>query len=126
MTLKTYQKIKLVFVFFLAMFFSWAVYLDNFLIPASVMIASTLALMFLRGRVKEIIADERDWQIAGKAALIAVQAYSWIAAISMFILYSLRSQNSFYEPIANTLAFSTCALMLIYAFIFRFLFKYGK
>lgn len=126
MTLKTYRKIKLVFVFFLAMFFSWAVYLDNFLIPVAVMIASALVLMFLRSRVKEIIADERDWQIAGKAALIAVQLYSWIAAISMFILYSLRSQNSFYEPIAMTLAFSACIVMLIYTFVFRFLFKYGK
>lgn len=126
MTLKTYQKIKLVFVFFLAMFFSWAIYLDNFLIPVAVMIISSLILMFLRSRVKEIIADERDWQIAGKAALIAVQVYSWMAAVSMFVLYSLHSQNTFYEPIAMTLAFSACAVMLIYTFIFRFLFKYGK
>lgn len=126
MTLKTYQKIKLVFVFLLAMFFSWAIYLDNFLIPVSVMIASVLILMLLRRQVKEIVADERDWQIAGKAALIAVQAYSWIAAILMFILYSLRSQNNLYEPIALTLAFSTCVLMLAYAFTFRFVAKYGK
>jgi uncharacterized membrane protein len=126
MTLKTYRKIKLVFVFFLAMFFSWAIFLDNFLIPVAVMIASSLVLMLLRRQVKEIIADERDWQLAGKAALIAVQAYSWVAAILMFVLYSLRLQNNLYEPIALTLAFSTCALMLTYAFTFRFLAKYGK
>jgi len=126
MTLKTYRKIKLVFVFFLAMFFSWAIFLDNFLIPVAVMMASSLVLMLLRRQVKEIIADERDWQLAGKAALIAVQAYSWVAAILMFVLYSLRLQNNLYEPIALTLAFSTCALMLTYAFTFRFLAKYGK
>ena len=126
MTLKTYQKIKLVFVVCLSMFFSWAIFLDNFIIPVAVMIASSLVLMLLRRRVKEIVADERDWQLAGKAALITVQAYSWMAAISMFILYSMRLQNNLFEPIAMTLAFSACVLMLIYAFTFRFLAKYGK
>jgi len=38
----------------------------------------------------------------------------------MFVLYALKETNPSYEPIAVTLAMSTCLLMLIYGFIFRF------
>ena len=120
MTLKTYQRIKLIFVFVLAIIFSQAIAFKNYIIPIAVMIASSLVLMWLRRRVKGVIADERDYATGGKSALLAIQIYAWIASIAMFVLYALRDINPAYEPIAITLAFSTCILMLIYAFIFRY------
>ncbi|MEI6835426.1 MAG: DUF2178 domain-containing protein [Candidatus Falkowbacteria bacterium] len=120
MTLKNYQKIKLVFVFFLALIFSQTIYYKNYLIPIALMIVSSLILMWLRRRVKGVVADERDYATGGKSALLTIQVYAWIASISMFILYALRDANPSYEPIAMTLAFSTCILMLLYAVIFRY------
>lgn len=120
MTLKTYKLIKLGFVFVLAFIFSQATVYKNYIIPIAAMLVSALILMWLRRRVKGVIADERDYATGGKSALLAIQIYSWIAAISMFVLYALRDINPAYEPIALTLAFSTCILMLIYGVLFRY------
>jgi uncharacterized membrane protein len=94
--------------------------MKNFFIPVVTLLASTLILLYLRKKVVEVIADERDWQIGGKSALVAIQIYSWIAVITMFLLYSLRDINPYYEAVATTLAFSTCILMLLYSLIFKY------
>lgn len=124
MTIKTYQRIKLIIVFVLAIIFSQAIVLKNYIVPVIVMVVSALFLMWLRGRVKGIIADERDYATGGKSALLAIQIYAWTASVSMIVLYALRDINPAYEPIAVTLAFSTCILMLIYSFAFRYLSKF--
>jgi uncharacterized membrane protein len=120
MTLKKYQQLKIVLVILISIIFSQAIFYNNYIIPVAVLIISSLLLMLLRRKVKEVIADERDYATAGKSALLALQVYSWAAAIGMFILYALRDTNPSFEPIAITLAFSTCTLMLIYSLLFRY------
>ena len=120
MTIKKYQQIKLALVVVIAIIFSQSIIYKNFLIPIATLVASSLILILLRHQVKEVIADERDYATAGKSASWAIQIYSWIAVIAMFALYAFRDLNPAYEPIAMTLAFSTCLLMFIYSFIFKF------
>lgn len=120
MTLKKYQQIKLIIVVLIAIIFSQSIILKNYLIPIATLVVSSLVLIVLRRRVKEVIADERDYALAGKSASWAIQIYSWIAVVAMFVLYSFRDLNPSYEPIAMTLAYSTCLLMIIYSFIFKF------
>jgi len=120
MTSRQYKIIKIIATIFLAIVFGQAIVLENYLIPVILFIITVLVLLKLRGKVKDIIADERDYALGGKSAFLAIQIYSWIAVISMLILYGLRDSNSFFEPIALTLAYSTCILMLLYALIFRF------
>lgn len=123
MTLKKYQQIKLAIVVVIAVIFSQSIFYNNYLIPIVTLIISSLVLILLRHQVKEVIADERDYALAGKSASWAIQIYSWIAVIAMFILYAFKNLNPSYEPIALTLAYSTCALMLIYSLIFKFINK---
>ena len=125
MTLKQYQRTKLILTFILAFVFSQAIVLKSFIPPIILLLASSLLLLILRRRVTEIIADERDYLTGGKSALLAIQIYSWVAVISMFILYAFRDRNPSYEPIAVTLAFSTCLLMLLYGVIFRYYNKFS-
>lgn len=120
LTVKQYQRIKLGLVFVLALIFSQSLVLKNFFIPVVVLIISSLLLMYLRKQVKGIIADERDYATAGRAAILAIQIYSWIVVVSMFILYALSDLNPYYYSVAMTLAFSTCILMLLYSLIFKF------
>lgn len=120
MTLKKYQKIRLLVVVIVAMLVSQSLVLNNFFIPLVTVVVSSLTLMFLRRRVTEVIADERDYQLGGKSAMLAIQIYSWIAAVIMFVLYSLRSTNPAFEPVAITLAYSTCLLMVTYSLVFKF------
>lgn len=120
MNKKQYTVIKLVVVVLLAMLFSWAVTSGNFILPIIGLIASYLILIYCRSRVKEIMADERDYEIGGVSARWAIQIYSWFAVLFMLFLYAKRAINPAYETIAATLAYSTCLLMFVYALIFRF------
>jgi uncharacterized membrane protein len=120
MTIKQFQKIKLVIIVLLAMSVSQLISFKNYFLPIALMIVASLVLMFLKRRVKGVLADERDYEVAGKSALLAMQIYGWTSAISMFILYAFKEHNPAYEPIAITLAFSTCFLMLLYSLVFRY------
>ena len=120
MTIKKYQQIKLVITAVIAVIFSQAILYQNYLIPLATLVVASLVLIYLRRQVKEVIADERDYALAGKSASWAIQIYSWIAVVAMFVLYSFKNLNPAYEPIALTLAYSTCTLMVLYSFIFKF------
>ena len=120
MSKKQYQLVKLALTILLAIIFSQAIIFKNYLIPISLLVASSLILMYLRRQVKEVIADERDYATGGKAALLAIQIYAWVAVVCMFVVYGLRDLNPAYEPIGLTLAFSTCILMLLYSVIFHY------
>ncbi|MDP2709381.1 MAG: DUF2178 domain-containing protein [bacterium] len=125
MTLKTYNKIRLGIVFVTAFIFSQSMVLRNFFIPIMVLSLSSITLFYLRKKVVGVIADERDYQIGGRSALLAIQLTSWIGVIIMFILYALNDTNPFYQPIAMTLAFSVCALMLTYSAVFKYYSKHN-
>ena len=120
MDIKKYTAIKLAVVILLALIASWSINAGNYILPVIAFTISYLVLLYLRGKVKGVIADERDYEIGGKAARWAIQIYSWIAVIVMFVLYAKRALNPSYETIAAVLAYSTCFLMLVYALIFRF------
>lgn len=120
MTQKNYTKIRLVVVVITSIIFSQSLVLENFFIPVMTLAVASLTLLYLRKKVSGVIADERDYQLGGKAALLAIQVYSWIAVVGMFLLYSLQKINPYYEAIAMTLAFSTCILMLIYSLLYRY------
>ncbi len=128
MKLKTYKIIQLAIVIVLGITFGQAIILKNVLVPVVAAIAGILTLLLLRRRVKEIIADERDYAVGGRSALLSLQIYSWIAVVGMLMLYACRDTNPSYEPIAVTLAFSTCFLMLLYSLIFKYhdQFKFSK
>ena len=123
LTPKRYQMIKLIMVVILSIAFSQAFVLKNFFIPIVLSIIVSSLLIYLRKRVTGILNDERDFAIGGKAAMLSIQIYSWIAVISMFAFYALEDINPFYESIAITLAFSTCILMLLYSLIYRYYHK---
>ena len=120
MTNKQYQKIRLIITVIVAIIFGQSIVLGNYIIPIITLIVSSLILLMLRRKVKDIISDERDMASGGKSALLAIQIYSWVAVVAMLILYASRNINSSYEPIGMTLAYSTCLLMFIYSIIFRF------
>lgn len=126
MTIKKYQQIKLAITAIIAIIFSQAVLYQNYLMPLATLVVASLVLIWLRHQVKEVIADERDYALAGKSAFWTIQIYSWIAVIAMFVLYTFKDLYPTYESIALTLAYSTCGLMLVYSLIFKFKAKFQK
>lgn len=124
MTLKQYKWVKLGVVFITAFIFSQSIVFNNFFIPVATLAVSWVFLMYMRKSVKEVIADERDYEIGGKSALLAMQIYAWVGVILMFGAYALQDRDPAYWVVAQTLAFSITAFMLLYSVIFRI--KIGK
>ena len=120
MNAKQYKTITLFITMALAVIVSSFVLRKNYIIPLMAVVVSALLLLYLRGRVKEVIADERDYEMGGKAARLAIQIFSWIAALIMIVLYTQRDYNPSFEPIALILAYSVCSLMILYSLIFYF------
>jgi len=124
LNLKQYRTIKIIIVFGLAFFVSQSIVFRNFFAPVVLLAISSLVLLYLRKKVKGILADERDYAMVGKSAFLAIQIYSWIAVVCMFLFYAMSDLNPYYEAIAMTLAFSTCILMLLNSVIFRYYDKF--
>jgi uncharacterized membrane protein len=120
MSIKQYQRIKFISTFILAFICAQSIVFKNYFIPILILAVTSLLLTYLKSKVKEVVADERDYAIGGKSALLAIQVYSWISVVCMFIFYAFSETNPVYEAIAMTLAFSVCILMLLYSFIFRY------
>lgn len=120
MTLKSYQTWKLAIVVLLSFLISFSITIRNYFIPIAATVVASIALLQLRKSVKEIVADERDMAIGGKAALLAIRVFAWLAIVPIFVLYAMRDRNPFYEPIGMTLAYSVCILMLLYAVLFKY------
>ncbi|PIR93072.1 hypothetical protein COT99_02700 [Candidatus Falkowbacteria bacterium CG10_big_fil_rev_8_21_14_0_10_43_10] len=125
MTLKQFKVIKLIIVIILAVVIGLAVARENFLVPVMAIGIAIAALQILRGKAKEIMADERDYEVGGKAARLAIRIFSWFAIIVMLFLYANRSLNPSYEAVAITLAYSVCFLMLLYTLIFHYYSKFS-
>jgi len=126
MDFKQYKTLRIVIAFILGAMMSQAIILDNFFLAVfSVAFAMTIILI-ARRQVKEVIADERDYQIAGKAARYAMSAFSVVSVFVMFFLIFWPQQNPVYDAIANTLAYSVCSLLLLNSAIFIFLNKHHE
>lgn len=119
MNLKRYNQIRIAIVIILAIAVSQSLVLENYFLPPVLTALALLAHMYLRGKVKEVIADERDRHIGGESAMLTVQVFSWAGVVAMFILYALSGKNPDYKLAAQVLAFLVFGLLLTYSIIFR-------
>ena len=105
----------------LAILVSQSVVLRNYILPVIGIAFSSCLLFYLRSKLKnEVIADERDYKIGGDSARWSIQIFSMFAVIVMIILYAKQDLNPSFLPIAVTLAYSVCFLMVLYSLIFHF------
>jgi len=120
-SLKNFKRIHLLVVIGISLAVARSVFQGQYIIPIGIMMGSAVVLYFLKKRVSEVIYDERDLIIAGKASVYAIQAYSWIAVIMMFVFFYYKDQYPVCGIIAFTLAFSICGLSFIHSFISLYL-----
>jgi len=121
MTLKKYKNAKIIVVMLLAILVSQSVVLRNYILPVIGIAFSSWFLFYLRGKLKnEVIADERDYKTGGDSARWSIQIFSLLAVIIMIIFYAKQDLNPSFLPIAATLAYSVCFLMILYSLIFHF------
>jgi len=122
MTLKQFKILKLTLVIILAAVVGVSVSWHNYIIPVIAMAAVISLMFYFRRKVKEIIADERDYEIGGRAAGLTIQIYAWLMVLLMFLFMAYYELNPLPElmAVAATLAYSTCLLLILYTIFFRY------
>lgn len=119
MTLKTFSIYKIIAVIIVAIATGVSVNNGNWYLPIALLITAWVFLYVLRTRVKEVIADERDYRIAGKASALAMRIYSVLAVIIGLILYVAEKNNEVLFAIGSVLSYSAGFIMLVYAILFK-------
>ncbi|MFA5270400.1 MAG: DUF2178 domain-containing protein [Patescibacteria group bacterium] len=120
MSLKQFQTLKMVSAIIVGILVGYSITVENYLIPLISVTVLSVILFWARGRVKEVIADERDYETGGHAARWAIQIFSWVAIVTMFVLLYEKALNPVFEVVAYVLAYSVCGLMLLYSLLFRY------
>ncbi|MCX6797037.1 MAG: DUF2178 domain-containing protein [Candidatus Doudnabacteria bacterium] len=123
MTIKQYKFIKAFLVVGLAVVVGQAVVRDNWLLAVPAIAITAGLMLILKHQVKEVLADERDYEIGGRAARYAMNAFTVLAVIAMFALLAFKRVDPAFEVVSAVLAYSVCFLLLLYSLIFTFLNK---
>lgn len=115
MTYKKFRMIKMLTAFFLAVIVGQAVIFNNFLLAIIGVITAIAVVFSFRKKVSEVMADERDYTIAGNAARTSLTLFSIIGASLAFSFMYLRNMNPNFVVIGSTLAYCVCALLIVYS-----------
>lgn len=121
MTKKQYLICRLLVSFFTALLVASAVTLGNYIMPLLIIIAGMTILYTCRKKVQDVLADERDYKIAGQASRYVLNAYCLVGAIITIVVFATSRDNSALMLLANFLAYSICLIMIINSFLFKWL-----
>ncbi|MDD5041076.1 MAG: DUF2178 domain-containing protein [Candidatus Peribacteraceae bacterium] len=125
MTLRQYTTFRIIIAMCLSAFIASSVVRHEYFWPVVAMVIAMIVLLALRSRVKEVLADERDYAIGGRAARWAMQIFSLAAVALMFLFLWKGEQDPQMTVVAHVLAYAVCALMLLYSLLFRLIQRYG-
>jgi uncharacterized membrane protein len=120
MTLKKFKIYRLILAIILGSLISFAIVINNYVLAIGAVIMAVIITIMLKKGVKEIMVDERDYELAGKAGRAAISIFSVFNLAVIFILLIFRWRNPSFEVIATILAYSVCLLMIIYSLIFKY------
>lgn len=98
----------------------------SYAVPLAAMITAVVVLFLLRRRVTDVITDERDYRVAGKAARVAMSTFSAVGALVVLVLFAERQTHPEWEPVASALAYAVCGLMLLYSLLFHYYARHEK
>lgn len=121
MTIKKFYVYRMVIAALLAAVMSISITINNYLLAIVSVITAVLIILMLKRNVSEVIADERDYELAGKSARYSMAIFAVMATIITFVLLLFRETNPLYETAASILAYSICGLMIINSIIFKYL-----
>ncbi|MGE5425789.1 MAG: DUF2178 domain-containing protein [Bacillota bacterium] len=121
MTLKSYKACRLAVAMVLAFGISTLVTTGNYLLPIIAALLGWIILYNLRQHVDGILADERDYSLAGQSARYTLSAVSVIMMVGFFLLMHFSKQKPELYSFAILLSYLVIAMLLLNAAIFQYL-----
>jgi uncharacterized membrane protein len=98
-----------------------SVAMGNMFVPLAAVLIGMGILYVCRRQVKEVLTDERNRQIAAKAARVTLAVYGPVmAVVSTVLLVLSRGAYPELEPVGLTLAYSTAAVVVLYDILYYY------
>jgi uncharacterized membrane protein len=114
MSYKTYRMIQALNGVVLGGIIGASVGLGNWIVPLCAVIISVAVMMVLRRRVREIVADERNYTIAEKAArLTMLIGVIGMVVVGAVLLMVGRGDSPGLTQAGFALVYAACALLVI-------------
>ena len=115
MNLKTYQNWRVALIAVIGAIAAVSVIIGNPYILLSAVIAGMIVILVLRRRVKEVIADERTYTIAYKAARLTLSIVGIGMAVigAMLLAFSRDDLSATPAQVGFALLYATCGLLVI-------------
>jgi uncharacterized membrane protein len=89
--------------------------------PVVISAAAGAILFYLcKIRVEDVMADERDERVSEKASKVAMEVFAATSAFAGVLLIALRVEHPEYTNAGFALAFSACALMILYSVLYGY------
>lgn len=120
MKYKQYKLYRLLMVILLTVAIVILVSAGNFIFSLIIFVVAILFEFLLRKKVDKPLTDERMDNIGGKASRAVLVTFALLMAAAGIILISLRDISPYNLIIGNTLIGIECAMMLLYAILFRY------
>ena len=92
----------------------------NYVVPIVAIIVAFFLMYFLKTRVKEVITDERIEKISGKASYMTCMIIAVGMAFGGIVLMAFKEKYPVYLPVAYTLSYLACGMILLYSIFFRY------
>ncbi|MGB7532659.1 MAG: DUF2178 domain-containing protein [Halobacteriota archaeon] len=104
----------------------WSVAVGNVVLPIAAMVAGMALLYLCKSRVTEVMEDELAYRISEKASNMAMRIFGLSMALIGFVLIALSVNGcTAFKQIGLTLAFSVCALLILYITFYGYYSKKG-
>lgn len=116
---KTFYYVRIFTAVIVAAVCSVAAVQGNYILPLIVGVASAIAIYSMKKQVNGVLADERDYQIAGKAARWALYIYTIAAAVISLVLMAMRQNGPEYELAGQIFAYSACVVLIMQSLFFK-------
>lgn len=125
MNTKQYKICRLVIAVILTASIVISISIENYYLPIIFLLSSFAGMYYCRKQIKskKVMADERDYQVAGKAARYTIFIYGLIGAIGTFILMAISQKEGIFYTLSQYLAFSVCFVMILNSILFKYLSK---
>jgi uncharacterized membrane protein len=125
MNYNQFKKIRVIVAALTAVVMSFAVVLQSWPLAIADVLISMAVMLVAKSQVKNVIADERDYYIAGKAARYTQAIVCIMGAILTFYFMAL-SKNPAAEAIGSVLGFCVCSVLMLNSIIVIYLERHEK
>lgn len=127
MRLKTYQRLRVIAVIFIAITVSIAVSLNNTFLALVAVFTGMIFMFFIKSRVKDVMQDERVQVVGDKAARMAYNILVLVLGLSsLFLVFFGRVSAPFLESLGYVFSYLTMFSLIVYsAAFYYFNRKYG-